>query len=375
MANPVFNLRQSTPPNFISRPKEALIAVPSAVTVDVQSESINARSIPQSILEFFKDEQWMAFIVELFGIASEALELVGNIAGEVVPFVTIASSPFYVGHAVKSSKESLEMTREAAHTHQVGESFFWFGKAADSVGTAIGEMAKPFSGGFDLAGLTGRHVALGVTFTTIIPIILMVCGTIGTIGEGVATVRANNELNAFNERIKSDDLKDILRYIQGHEAASILERKLFEENHFSSDERKEFLVNKAKEILQKMEKLDQLYKALYLPEDPVFEEAFRNNREALNAAAKEIIHMSQAEIHRVMSYHVVLLSIAILLLISGTLLLIPHHHEIGVILALSSGGLTITQIIFDKSVSQQSFYTLDQHIQKFLEKKSDESIK
>lgn len=438
---------------FLRKPKEEKIQLPLRVRL---------KKIPRQCLEFFKDEEWMSLIVDFFGIASRSLEFAGNVGAKYVPYLSIASSPFYLYHALKNSKERFLLMWAAAKTARVADTIFWFGRAIDSTGTALSDISKPFAGGFELGGLTVKHFALGITFTLVIPIILIVFGAIGGVSKGWALIRTQKVLKRFNQEAEKQDgslkmLAETLEYLQGPQLIStnpkefILNQTHFNENHFTNAPRREAVQARIQALLghhdlhkvrssierivshdveeavhpileelenvRKPESIKELESPLMLLQDiqslqkklvtesasefqlldetlglyrrllghvdeteELYEEIKRNCdelqilKDEILREGGEIIGTVRSEIHRKLCYHALFLLMATITLISGVLLLYGKYSQIGYGLALASSCLNLIYVLFEKKVSQQTFYKMDRYIQKHLDKKSSPGI-
>jgi len=409
------------------------------------SLKVRAQEIPRKCLDFFKDEDWMTLIVDLFGIASRSLELTGaELYVPYVPYLSIASAPFSLGHAVKNSIERIQLMSYAARTSRVADVFFWLGRGIDSVGSTLSSIVRPFAGGLEVAGLTSKLISLGVIFTRVIPMILIVSGAIGGLSEGWAMMRTHKVLKQFNQEVGKQNgsleaLAKTLEYLQGSQLLGIknskeraLKEKYFNENHFTNNQRREAVLkrvrtlmdpqalssmlkgidsiknvesySKLNDLIDLIEKNHSIFQnltkesstefklidetlALYqillnqIDTDHELYQGITQNQKDLIALRKnilqeggEIIGTVRSEIHRILTYHAVFILIASISLIAGVLLLYPQYLYIGYGLALASSSLSVLYILFDKTVSQESFYKMDRFFQNLLEKKSGPSV-
>lgn len=440
------------PPTQNHAHAEGVLPTPSVKKKPKISLKRRVIQIPQKFLAFFMDEQWMSVIVDFFGIASRVLGLIGNVGGKFVPYLSIASSPFYLFHAIGHSKERFQLMYAAARTARIADTIFWLGRGIESFGSAVSDIVKPFGGGFELAGLTARHLAIGIVFTMVIPVVLIVFGAIGGVAKGWSLIRTGKVLREFNKRAEKQDgsleeLAEILEYLQGPQVVKkksrdfILQEKHFNENHFTNDQRREavqarirFLMHHhdlqqiridgdvektARDIieehlldtktegihtnldpqLQLIENIQELYGKLFtesttelrMMDDTLklykqllslieegelkeeIEEKYNNlldlKKEILREGG-EIIGTVRSEIHRQLCYHAFFILLAAITLTAGVLLLTPYYHHVGFALAISSSGLSVLQVLFDKTVSQKTFYKMDRFLQNLLEKKS-----
>ncbi len=383
----------------------------------LESLKSQARAISRKCVDLLNDEQLICLIVSFLGVAIRGLQFAGNIGGEFLPYLGILSSPFRLYHAARSANGRLKLLMCAASTGQVAEAIFWFARSVDTVGKGISSSVKPFAGGVQLAGASVSHMGLGVTFTLVLPIVLIACGAVGGVAKGWATLRTAQVLRQFNQETEKQDgtlkaLGEVLDYLQGPvpdvlegSKQSILAEKYFNENHFTNDSRREALQQRAAQLMQKnpvniwsyverlhalkrtevyglhlasassqLQLIDELitvYDKILAGESTGITGEMRCKRAELVALkqelmqeGEEIIGTVRSEIHRKLLYHTVLLIIAVLTVTSGSLLLVPHLHTAGYALSMSSGGLFVLYILFDKLVSQERFYKIDRFLQR-----------
>ncbi|MCC5831770.1 MAG: hypothetical protein JJU12_01845 [Chlamydiales bacterium] len=257
--HPVVPILRTPKEKPAAQEEEIFLSVPQVEKATLPLK-VRLKKIPRQCLEFFKDEEWMSLIVDFFGIASRSLEFVGNVGGKYIPYLSIASSPFYLYHALKHSKERFQLMWTAAKTSRVADVLFWCGQAIDSTGEALSGITRPFAGGLELGGLTSKHFALGVCFSLVIPVILIVFGAIGGLTKGWAMVRTQKALRRFNREVEKEDgslkaLAETLEYIQrGHLISAdpqerLLDEKHFNENHFTNAYRKEAVHKRIQTLL------------------------------------------------------------------------------------------------------------------------------
>ncbi|MEZ5314639.1 MAG: hypothetical protein R3E91_00265 [Chlamydiales bacterium] len=412
--------------------KETIIAhkVFSESERSVQESShpiqINNRTtnLPTRCLNFFKDEGYMSFIVDLFGISTQSLDLIGNVAAGYAPYLSIASSPFYLYHALKNSKERFQLMWRAAKTAQISDAVFLFGQGIDSTGTAISDVTKPFANGFYLAGLTSQHLVLGICFTLILPIILIVFGTIGGICKGWSMIRTQKVLRQFNDISKLEDSSfEALNKVLGHLLGEDLVKKdlkktnlsltLFNENHFTNTDRRKVIQDRICELKKKEihffktnksfspsikkdiqpsdeedlndltdfqsigmfldeyeTSLENLNKDINPLDNGNFQEVkesikkLKEFRKEITAERKEIIGLTRSEMHRKICYHALFILMALMTLTAGILLIQNQYANIGRILNITTSTLSIGYVIFEKTVSQKSFYKIDSYLHK-----------
>lgn len=391
--------------------------------------SLAIPNLPNRFFAIFKDEEAMRGVIETFNVAIRSFQLAGNILGEYVPYLNIASSPFYLYHAVLDSKDNLRFARTAARTRQVADFFFWFSRGINSIGTALSDLIKPFAGGAELAGLTTKNLAVKLAFSWVIPIILIVCGAIGGIAKTWAFIRTKRDLKLFNEKNAEQDgtihkLKEMLTYLNGPHEGTDLEKERFRENHFTSQKRQESVLQQVANLHQKPGLRNvrlKIYRLAALPENVsinliqdsqrllnkvqneentsldlldetlgIYERLLAemdenhdlygeisDKKEELRVLKEEILHKGKAiigivksEIYRRLLYHSLFILMAVLTVTAGILILQGHYARAGYILSIVGSGINISYVIFEKSVSQESFYKLYH----YLEKKCEERV-
>lgn len=222
------------------------------------------KEIPKNCLEVFRDEQWMSVAVSFFGVTLSSFEIIGNPLTPYVPYLNILSSPFYLYHAIKISKDRFRMMVYAAQTSRIADMFFWMSRGTEMLGTTISNITKPFSSGFTLGGLTAHHIGVGIIFTFILPIILIAFGTIGGFSRGWALARTYQVLKEFNQETNREAenkplacLTNTLEYLLGSKIEQTnpkiyeLETRRFNENHFTSDQRKEAIQKRVQNLMDR----------------------------------------------------------------------------------------------------------------------------
>lgn len=206
--------------------------------------------------DFFADGQNMQLIVEFFSISSQICSIAHSALSHAIPYLHIVSSPFYLYQAVLLAKSRFKLMIQAHRVSQVADVFFWGGKGIEAIGSALGDLVKPLNGGFQLTGLT-QVTLIGILFSFVIPIVLMVCGAVGGITQTWALIRTNKVLREFNEKVEGrgdslEGIAELLIFLQGAQAPLShgdkeadrlaqaqfeLDREHFNENHFSKDVR------------------------------------------------------------------------------------------------------------------------------------------
>lgn len=230
-------------------------------------------------LGFVKDPQWMAFVVDLFGTASQTCTLIGGQTGEFGPYLGIIGAPLYLYHSIKEMIERFSLVKAACKTAQVSEAIFWAGKGVASIGSSLGCIIKPLAGGMALAGIA--HPTVALVFNWIFPIVLIVLSTIGGGTQTWDIKRTVSVLNDFETRKNRLDgtlsgMHDLLTHLQGPSAPKAeegqsqsaeakekflketerhkLEEKSFRNSHFTSPIRE-------KEIQEKIGSLKERFAA------------------------------------------------------------------------------------------------------------------
>ena len=220
--------------------------------------------IPIGFLNCLKDEEWMALLSELFGVASHVCSLTGTAASEFIPYISILSSPIYLYHAIKQSQERFKFMVCGFKAKRIGDAIFWGGSALGSMGGALSDIIKPFTGGMVLFGLTGVAIT-GFAFSNILPVVLIAFSAIGGLSQGWGLMRTAHHFHKLRQRTESLDgslrsLENILPLLRGPklkttpytavEAANYeLEQKHFSQSYFTYDERQEEMKNRIEALL------------------------------------------------------------------------------------------------------------------------------
>lgn len=385
------------------------------------SATINNK--PHCFLAIFKDEEAMRGVIETFNIAIRAFQLSGSILREYVPYLTIASSPFYLYHAFKESKDNVQFAKSAVRTRQYADFFFWFSRGINSIGSALSDLIKPFAGGAELAGLTTKNPTLQIAFSWVIPIVLIVSGAIGGIAKTWAFLRTKKDLKLFNEKVPKQygtvsHLNEMMAYLKGPQEGTDLEKARFKESHFTNHQRRESVLNRvanlqknpgwknvrlkifrlpalsenvsntliqdSQQLLDKVQNeentpfdlIDEtlgVYKRLLDEMDKkheLYAEISKNNeelvafKEEILREGKAIIGTVKSEIYRRLLYHSLFILMAALTVTAGVLILQGHYARVGYILSLVGSGINIGYTIFERTVSQESFYKLYWYLEK-----------
>lgn len=245
----------------LSKPPEEDIFIEKIVE-NVQNPSIAFKhrfhKIPQKICAFFNDPNLMLLLTNFFGVASQVYTLVGEIGTKFVPLLSIASSPFYLRHAIKDARQRFKLMATAFKTSRVADGFFYGTKGTNAFGIALNELAKPFAGGAALFGLT--HIpAVAMTFSIILPILLMIFGAIGGMSQGWALKRTADALKEFKSHSSQhldgslEGLEEMLLYLQGpvkHVAATDkLDMANFNEHYFTNNTRRVAIQKRLENLL------------------------------------------------------------------------------------------------------------------------------
>lgn len=171
-------------------------------------------AVPTGICSLFKDAPTMLMMLELFGVTSRVCQDLGTEGAEVVPYLSMLSAPTYLYHASQKAHARLSLMVDAIKVGRVADAFFWGGRGIASAGSAVGNVAKSFSGSIQLAGLTG-NVVLGLIFAHIIPTVLVIVGAIGGIAQIGALWRNAQAIQEFEKKVETKPLYDILEYLRG----------------------------------------------------------------------------------------------------------------------------------------------------------------
>lgn len=205
------------------------------------------------------DWQMMLVILDLFGATSKAATLLGERGAQLVPCLNLFAAPTYLYHAASKAYTRFSLMVSAFKVGRVADGFFWGARGMDSLCTAVGTISKSTSGVCQLLGW-GTQATFGLIFAVILPIVMLILGTIGGIAQGVLLWKNYQGLKHFNETRGEGSLKSLvetLNYLQGPRQ-SVLKadlgtdqaaQKCFHEvgeqthicTHFSSEERYESL--------------------------------------------------------------------------------------------------------------------------------------
>lgn len=301
----------------------------------------------------FNDPQWTGFVVDLFGISSQTCLLTGTVASEFVPFLSMASAPFYLYHASKDVYARFGLMVGAVKTARVADFFFWLFRGLAAVGRALTGIAKPFIGTIALLGFS-QVPAISLTFSIIIPSILIACSAMGGISQGWSLARSIHAFSEFKRRKGSPELlEELLSALKGPTpldgsedelkvAEHELDEKLFQESHFTSQERRETL----RERIVAFEKGQRTY-----------------TQQRAEAEKWEIIDTAESELHRKLADLGPNVLMDMLTFAAAILLLcFPAHMLPAYIIYLGSSIFGALKIILDKSISQEDFLRLERFL-------------
>src|SRR5262249_40253550 len=151
--------------------------------------------------------------------------------------------PFYLYHGIKEATIRFKLMTTAIKTRQVANAFFMGGKGLGELSSVVSDLIRPFAGVATLAGFA--HIpAIGLVFSFIVPIILIVLNSIGGVTKGWSLIRAVKTLQELKDKRKkldgalngvADLLKDLLGPTAPEKEADRdkyeLEMKVFKDNH------------------------------------------------------------------------------------------------------------------------------------------------
>lgn len=341
-------------------------------------------------LALCQDRQTILGVLKLLEITSRACDLGGM---ETTPYAHFFLAPIYLYHATKLTLNRLKLMLAAAKVQAVAKSYFWLSQGLEGATSAIANVAKAFSGSVEIAGAKAVHT-FGLLFSTVVPIVFMVAGSVGGIAKGWAYWRNTRLLKQMKHM---GDLHAFLTFLQGstlvrdHEDANADAAALarfhhddFMSAHFTSPHR-------FKVIEEKMRVFIGSDKKLQLPQDPlsVRIQAFLTRvaegmatRTELDGLADEleaklrdpelaaawkghqevlddVITGMRSDISRKMYYNAYYVLIALLLIALATLMITgAGPRPLNASLAITLCVLKLGVIVFDKGVSQEKFEKL-----------------
>ena len=352
------------------------------------------KQIATHILDFFKDEKWMAMVNELFGAASNLCSLFQ--AADFLPILSIISAPVYLYHSIQDFKTRFQLLWVAAKTSRIAEGIFQAGRALGSVGSALGDAVKPFMGCAALFGLSQKIPAIGFVISKVIPFALVIFSVIGGVSQGWALARTSKawqEFKAKRETLKEGSLESLVKFlesVQGPQpgtSAYALDKKNWSDFHFTSEERQEMVSQRIKNLLSIAHELmkrtakaprDHLEETLSLSEEVVAlarsqeesdpfiketidklaksEQQLKNLQEVLCEEGSNLTDVMQNEIERKIAEHSLYILAAIIALISALLFLYaPNCQTAAYILSTTSAVFNIAAIVLNKSIPHTYF--------------------
>ncbi len=368
--------------------------------------------------EFFGDPQWMLFLVLFFGVATQAFALIGGPAATYIPYLSIASSPLYLIHAMRSTIKNFKMMSEAAKTKQTGEAIFYVIMGLSALGTAFGDITKPFAGGIEIAGLSSQ-MTCALIFGKILPIIMVATGTISGIAALAQLWRAQAELKKLESKLKNPTFRKLiesLELIKTKKTSEIDEAKrkeFFESNHshrqklieeklnghqfnfscpiksvihphhsqvFSENpndllhQTKSLLaavvndqatVDGLKALINAIEITMDEHAALFVGEEAeAFKRALQEQKaeiDKLEERSLELLDEVRAELHRKIATHAIMLFLAVLTVVGGLIsrTSLPHHQMVSAILVITGCTAGMANILFGKFVTHNQYLKMD----------------
>lgn len=371
-------------------PKMEAVAIISNEAASA-SLTANIKQIPSNCLKIALDNKWMAIVNDLFGAASNICSLIGT-ASEAVPFLSIISAPVYLPHAIKEARARLKLMATACKTSRVADAFFWGGRGIGSVGIAVSDIIKPFAFFATLLGFVHIH-AVGLTFSFIIPIILIAFSVIGGAFQGWALGRSAKALHKFNQKREEldgtlENLEELLRYLsrpsKGATLEEVLKEKTFSDSYFTYHVRKQMVqkrietllshegessirsVQKAIELCDRMLSLAGKWQSQersiqeMVPELEKGRQELLDAKETLYEEGLDITNAIHGEVKRRVLEQVTNVLAAVMSLIAAILILtLPNHTTIVYGLSLSSAALRVGNGIFNKCVSERQFQPIE----------------
>lgn len=240
---------------------------PPAVN-DGGSERIEEGCFEQGCI---KASQGYQLVIEGAGIFSKACEFLGPGHSvkivEALPFINLIGIPFYLYHSLKEAKDDAGLTLAALRTRHLGDGFFWGMKTVDALGNTLENLIKGYLGGIQISGLA-QTTLLGLSFTVVIPVALIISSSIGAVSEGIALVRSIRALGRFNSQSKQSLIETTaMRALLGKLATSH-DNKVDNANFLlaerTSEKRNESIKKEAKRLLEQgvVEKIETHLRAL-----------------------------------------------------------------------------------------------------------------
>ncbi len=186
-----------------------------------------------------------------------------------------------------------------------------------------------------------------------------------------------DEVRAMIEHIASDKVKEVISPESHPELLLIHDiQRLLQKLPTIKSDTEISLINETlwlyDQILDQIKPNHELYNEIQQKRENL--QALKEKIEKILGEGEEIIETVRSEIHRRLIYHAVFILMAAITVAAGVMLLDPQHLLIGNGLVLGSSSLNVLYILFDKMVSQKSFYKMDRYLQNLLEKKSEPSV-
>lgn len=395
--------------------------MPAPLQEEAENEhpAFQAVPIPIGTTSLFYDPLRMLFLLQTWGIASRVCTLLQGSSASTVPYLGILAAPTFLYHAAQRTSHRLGVMICAVSTGRLADAFFWGGRAADSLGTAVGTSNRTFSGIMRTSGLAEKMLT-GLLFTAILPILLVVLGVMGTVSQAGGLWRSRSALRAFDEKASGDDERACARFLNFlHEhnvltttiaptAAQKVEIQNFKQHHFTNDQRGAQILQKVatllnttqrkllsplaqlqkaqevcteakivhrittllenaqnastpEDFLAMLSEMSALYGALadHIPDAALMKEKRAEVRACRDWVLQEgsvIKEEMRAEIHRAILYHAIFFIAAALFLAEGILLMQnPTALTTNLPVGLTACILEAGVIIFERTVSKEDF--------------------
>lgn len=325
----------------------------------------------------FCDDRWMLFLVLFFGVATQSFSLVGGGIATYAPYLSIISSPLYLVHALRESQQQTKLIGTGVKAHNVALTVFFLVGALSSIGTALGDVTKPFAGGIALAGLSA-HGTLAFIAHHVLPLLMIVTGGIGGLASILTFWRMHVENEKFREKPMDDfqRMAEILRPIEATDPKSLLLEEKRQSCFFSNAEMRQVLETKFKEresqtrvqiqkILTKMQAhVENLQQEADLVKQLNSLEALCDDVEELSGQKAEIVALKneirsdcqrfckgiEQEIQQRVIQHSIALFMAVLTIVGGFLTVskVPYERIIGSALIITGSLAGMGGVLFEK---------------------------
>ena len=367
---------------------------------------------------FINDKQLMLFLVLFFGVATQAFSLGGGATAGYIPYLSIASSPIYLIHAMRSTIKNFKMAGEAGKTKRVADGVFYLILGLSSFGTAFGDVIKPLTSGVQLAGISHRAMC-ALIFGKILPIVMVAAGSISGLSAAAQLWRSQAELQKLKGKVQDPDfdkLVDAFEFIRKERTSPVdedkrvdlfvsdnplrkelIDKRLAEHKFTYSCPLKEMAlphddetfaenqtdllhqvqnlfrdllnddikVGSLKSLVVNIEKLMKEHSKLFAGQEiEAFKEALRKQKaeiDKLEDESLEVIEEVRAELHRKIAGHAIMLFLAVLTVTGGliTTLTIPHHKLVGGILIITGCTSGMGNVLFDRFVTHKQYLKMD----------------